>query len=252
MSDAGPETLRLQELLLAVEQADTVDSRAAATAVVTERYGARRSVLVGDLEGFTARVLRFGIVPFIAAIYRMRRLCTPLVAQGAGYLFKADLPGVKETGCRLAMEPGRVIAGNAGILVSRVLYTKQSGEKRFLIQDAAMNDLIRPTLYEAYHEIRAVEITAANAPRIKADVVGPVCETGDYLALDREMAMPKPGDLLAISSGGAYGAVQAGTYNSRLLVPEVLVKGADFHVIRPRKTYEELIGLDSIPAWLSA
>jgi len=113
-----------------------------------------------------------------------------------------------------------------------------------------MNDLIRPTLYDAHHEIRPVVISAANAPRIKADVVGPVCETGDFLALDREMAMPKPGDLFAVSSSGAYGAVQAGTYNSRLLVPEVLVKGSDFHVIRPRGTYEELIGLDSVPAWL--
>jgi diaminopimelate decarboxylase len=113
-----------------------------------------------------------------------------------------------------------------------------------------MNDLIRPTLYEAYHEIRPVVVTAASAPRIRADVVGPVCETGDYLALDREMAMPKAGDLLAVSSGGAYGAVQAGTYNSRLLVPEVLVKGGEFHVVRPRGTYEQLIALDSIPAWL--
>jgi diaminopimelate decarboxylase len=89
----------------------------------------------------------------------------------------------------------------------------------------AMNDLIRPTLYEAYHEIRRWCIAAANAPRIKADIVGPVCETGDYLALDREMAMPKPGDLISVGTAGAYGAVQAGTYNSRLLVPEVLVKG---------------------------
>ncbi len=136
--------------------------------------------------------------------------------------------------------------------MTEVICVKDGGHKTFVVVDAAMNDLIRPTLYEAYHEIRAVEITAANAPRIKADVVGPVCETGDYFALDREMAMPKPGDLLAISSGGAYGAVQAGTCTSRLLVPEVLVKGSDFHVIRPRKTYEELIGLDLIPALLSA
>jgi diaminopimelate decarboxylase len=134
--------------------------------------------------------------------------------------------------------------------VTEVIYVKDGGEKTFVIVDAAMNDLIRPTLYEAWHEIRPVVISAASAPRIKADVVGPVCETGDYLALDREMAMPKPGDLFSVSSGGAYGAVQAGTYNSRLLVPEVLVKGADFHVIRPRRTYEELIALDSVPDWL--
>ena len=152
--------------------------------------------------------------------------------------------------CRIVTEPGRLIVGNAGILVTEVVYVKDGGNKSFVIVDGAMNDLIRPTLYEAYHEIRPVALGDAGTPHIKADVVGPVCETGDYLALDREMALPKPGDLLAVGSAGAYGAVQAGTYNSRLLVPEVLVKGGDFHVIRPRGTYEELIGLDSIPAWL--
>jgi len=157
---------------------------------------------------------------------------------------------LRELNCKIVTEPGRLIVGNAGILVTEVIYVKDGGEKTFVIVDGAMNDLIRPTLYEAHHEIRPVVISAANAPRIKADVVGPVCETGDFLALDREMAMPKPGDLFAISSAGAYGAVQAGTYNSRLLVPEVLVKGSDFHVIRPRGTYEELIGLDSVPTWL--
>lgn len=171
----------------------------------------------------------------------------PPLPEAYAAIVKAELQGL---GCRIVTEPGRLIVGNAGILVTEVIYVKDGGEKSFVIVDAAMNDLIRPTLYEAYHEIRPVTLTAANAPRIRADVVGPVCETGDYLALDREMSMPKPGDLLAVSSGGAYGAVQAGTYNSRLLVPEVLVKGADFHVIRPRKTYEELIALDSVPAWL--
>ncbi|WP_064686328.1 diaminopimelate decarboxylase [Rhizobium bangladeshense] len=157
---------------------------------------------------------------------------------------------LRDLDCKVITEPGRLIVGNAGILVTEVLYVKDGGEKTFVIVDGAMNDLIRPTLYEAYHEIRPVTISAANAPRIRADVVGPVCETGDYLALDREMAMPKPGDLLAVSTAGAYGAVQAGTYNSRLLVPEVLVKGSDFHAIRPRRTYAELISLDSVPAWL--
>ncbi len=114
-----------------------------------------------------------------------------------------------------------------------------------------MNDLIRPTLYEAYHEIKPVVLQAANAPRIKADVVGPVCETGDYLALDREMSKPKPGDLIAVGSAGAYGAVQAGTYNTRRLIPEVLVKGGEFHVIRKRPSYEDLIALDSVPDWLT-
>ncbi len=163
-------------------------------------------------------------------------------------IVKNELKGLD---CRIVTEPGRLIVGNAGILVTEVIYVKDGGEKTFVIVDGAMNDLIRPTLYEAWHEIQPVVHSAANAPRIRADVVGPVCETGDYLALDREMAMPKPGDLIAVGSGGAYGAVQAGTYNSRLLVPEVLVKGAEFHVIRPRPSYDDLIGLDSVPAWLS-
>lgn len=157
---------------------------------------------------------------------------------------------LRNLNCKIVTEPGRLIVGNAGILVTEVIYVKDGGEKTFVIVDGAMNDLIRPTLYEAYHEIRPVRISAAHAPRIKADVVGPVCETGDYLALDREMAMPKPGDLIAVGTAGAYGAVQAGTYNSRLLVPEVLVKGNHFHVIRPRTSYEDLIGLDSVPEWL--
>jgi len=152
--------------------------------------------------------------------------------------------------CKIVAEPGRLIAGNAGILLTEVLYVKDGGEKTFVIVDVAMNDLVRPTLYEAWHEIKPAVISAANAPMIKADVVGPVCETGDYMALDREMMMPKPGDLLSIGSAGAYGAVQAGTYNSRLLVPEVLVNGDRYHVVRPRTSYDELIGLDSVPDWL--
>ncbi|MGV3549126.1 diaminopimelate decarboxylase [Rhizobium sp.] len=152
--------------------------------------------------------------------------------------------------CKIVTEPGRLIVGNAGILVTEVIYVKDVEDKSFVIVDAAMNDLIRPTLYEAWHEIQPVVASTGNEPRIKADVVGPVCETGDYLALDRDMARPAPGDLLAVSSAGAYGAVQAGTYNSRLLVPEVLVKDDQFHVIRKRTSYEDLIGLDSVPAWL--
>jgi diaminopimelate decarboxylase len=151
--------------------------------------------------------------------------------------------------CRLIFEPGRLIAGNAGILVTSVLFVKHGEAKTFVIVDAAMNDMVRPTLYDAHHEILPV-CDRPNNRDILADIVGPVCETGDYLALARKMAEPSPGDLLAIMSAGAYGAVQAGTYNSRLLVPEVLVDGAQFAVIRPRGSYEELIGLDKIPAWL--
>ncbi|MDP9571582.1 UNVERIFIED_ORG: diaminopimelate decarboxylase [Agrobacterium larrymoorei] len=171
----------------------------------------------------------------------------PPLPDAYAHIVKNEL---KSLNCKIVTEPGRLIVGNAGILVTEVLYVKDGGEKSFVIVDAAMNDLIRPTLYEAYHGIRPVVQPSADTLRIKADVVGPVCETGDYLALDREMAEPEPGDLIAVSSAGAYGAVQAGTYNSRLLVPEVLVSEDQFHIIRPRGTYEELIALDSVPAWL--
>ncbi|MCZ7464371.1 diaminopimelate decarboxylase [Rhizobium rhizogenes] len=171
----------------------------------------------------------------------------PPLPDAYAHIVKNEL---KSLNCKIVTEPGRLIVGNAGILVTEVIYVKDGGDKTFVIVDGAMNDLIRPTLYEAYHGIRPVVQPAEDTPRIKADIVGPVCETGDYLALDREMAAPQPGDLIAVSSAGAYGAVQAGTYNSRLLVPEVLVKGDKFHVIRPRGTYEELIALDSVPDWL--
>jgi diaminopimelate decarboxylase len=152
--------------------------------------------------------------------------------------------------CKLIFEPGRLIVGNAGILVTRVLYNKRGEAKTFVIVDAAMNDLVRPTLYEAHHDIRTVTETAPGAPRIVADVVGPVCESGDYLALDRGLVEPRPGDLLAIMTAGAYGAVQSGTYNTRALVPEVLVRDSEWALVRPRLEADELIALDRIPAWL--
>jgi diaminopimelate decarboxylase len=153
-------------------------------------------------------------------------------------------------GCRLIFEPGRLIVGNAGILLTRVLYVKQGESKTFVVVDAGMNDLLRPTLYDAYHDIRPVREAAAGAPRIIADVVGPVCESGDFLALDRSIVEPQPGELLAIMSAGAYGAVQAGTYNSRALVPEVLVRNSEWALVRPRIAVEELIALDRLPPWL--
>jgi len=157
----------------------------------------------------------------------------------------------RELDCEVFLEPGRLIVGNAGVLVTRVIYVKPGEKKNFVIVDAAMNDLIRPTLYDAHHEIRPLREPGPHDARITADVVGPVCESGDYLAVNREMAEPRAGDLLAVLSAGAYGAVQAGTYNSRLLIPEVLVKGGEFAVIRPRTSYDELIGLDKIPPWLA-
>lgn len=156
---------------------------------------------------------------------------------------------VNELGLKVIFEPGRLISGNAGILVSEVIYLKEGDAKNFVVVDAAMNDLIRPTLYEAFHEIWPVHQKAATEPRIVADVVGQVCETGDYLALDRDLPRLEAGDLITFGSAGAYGAVQSGTYNTRLLVPEVLVKDDVFHVARPRGTFEQLIGLDSVPDW---
>jgi len=152
-------------------------------------------------------------------------------------------------GCKFVMEPGRMIAGNAGILVTRVIHVKQEQDKRFIIVDAAMNDLIRPTLYDAWHDIVTVAEPVEGQATSIADVVGPVCESGDYIALAREMPPVKPGDLIAVMTAGAYGAVQSGTYNSRLLVPEVLVNGKRFAIVRARQTYEALIGLDRIAGW---
>jgi diaminopimelate decarboxylase len=147
-------------------------------------------------------------------------------------------------------EPGRLIVGNAGILVTRVIYVKHGDARNFVIIDAAMNDLIRPTLYEAHHDILPIQAAAQRAPTIVADVVGPVCESGDYLALGRSMPEPKPGDLLAVMTAGAYGAVQSGTYNTRALVPEVLVKDDQFAVVRPRIDVDALIAMDKPAPWL--
>jgi diaminopimelate decarboxylase len=154
-------------------------------------------------------------------------------------------------GLKVLFEQGRLIAGNAGILVTQVLYVKQGEGKTFIIVDAAMNDLIRPTLYEAHHDIQPVAAPAPSQARMVADVVGPVCESGDFLALQRDLPAVRPGDLLAVMTAGAYGAVQSGTYNTRRLVPEVLVDGERHAVVRPRPSYEDVIGLDRIPAWLA-
>jgi diaminopimelate decarboxylase len=156
----------------------------------------------------------------------------------------------KDLGLKLVFEIGRLIAGNAGVLVTKVVYVKAGEGKTFMIVDAAMNDLIRPTLYDAYHDIRPVVAPDPDARRLVADIVGPVCESGDYLAHDRDLPALRPGDLLAVMTAGAYGAVQSNMYNTRLLVPEVLVRGDAHAVVRPRPTYEDVIGLDRIPPWL--
>ncbi|HEY8594445.1 MAG TPA: diaminopimelate decarboxylase [Devosiaceae bacterium] len=157
---------------------------------------------------------------------------------------------VEGLGCKLVIEPGRLIAGNAGILVTRVEYVKQGADRTFIIVDAGMNDLIRPTLYNAHHDILPVAEAVPDGETVRADVVGPVCETGDYIALARDMPAVREGDLLAVMTAGAYGAVMSSTYNTRPLVAELLVDGSHVHAIRPRQTLDALIGLDSVPDWL--
>ena len=164
-------------------------------------------------------------------------------------LAKAIQPLLKDCGCTLVLEPGRAIVGNAGILVTSVLYHKESGEKRFLIVDAGMNDLIRPSLYEAYHEIKPV-IEPASSHKAVFDVVGPICESGDYLAKDREMPEVKQRELLAVMGAGAYGFSMSSNYNSRLRVAEVMVKGKEYFVVRERETYNDLIRNEKVPRWL--
>src|SRR5579871_4529341 len=178
--------------------------------------------------------------------YHMDRAAPPLPSAYAAMVKRVT----HNLGCTLLFEPGRLIVGNAGILVARVIYVKQGEGKTFVIIDAAMNDLIRPTLYEAHHDILPVRAAPPGAADVTVDVVGPVCESGDYLALGRDMVEPKAGDLLAILTAGAYGAVQSGTYNTRALVPEVLVKDDRFAVVRPRVDVDALIAMDRPAPWL--
>jgi diaminopimelate decarboxylase len=212
------------------------------------------------------------LAPFRAAFERMAELVRELRAEGLairrldlggglGIIYQNESPPPPEAygrlvrevteglGVALEFEPGRLIVGNAGVLVASVIYVKRTPERRFVIVDAAMNDLIRPTLYGARHRVTPVA-RAAGVPQHLSDVVGPVCETGDILAKDVDLPDLAPGDLLAIESTGAYGAVMASTYNTRLPVAEVLVNRDQFYVIRPRPTYRDLISLDRVPDWL--
>ncbi|HEY6419956.1 MAG TPA: diaminopimelate decarboxylase [Candidatus Binataceae bacterium] len=154
---------------------------------------------------------------------------------------KALLKPLAGLGLKIITEPGRVIVGNAGMLVTRVLYLKNTDVKRFIVIDGAMNDLIRPVLYQAYHSIVPVDRRAAGGKTVVADVVGPVCESGDFFARDREMTAPREGDLLAVMSAGAYGSVMSSNYNSRPRAAEILVDGADVYVIRERDSFEDLV-----------
>ena len=161
---------------------------------------------------------------------------------------EAVLPYLRKTGLKIIMEPGRFIVGNAGILVSRVLYLKDNGFKKFLIVDAGMNDLIRPALYDAYHEI--VPIVETKARKVKMDIVGPICESADFFARDRMFPALNNGDLLAVMSAGAYGYVMASNYNVRGRPPEVMVKGDQFEVAKQRETFDDLMRGETVPSFL--
>ena len=179
----------------------------------------------------------------------------PYVRSNAAPPFPVDYGQVvRETvghlGCEIEIEPGRLIAGNAGLMVARVVYVKQGEGRRFLILDAAMNDLVRPAMYDAHHDIIPVIAPPVGAPTEPIDIVGPVCETGDTFARAREMPMLAEDDLVAFRSAGAYGAVMASEYNARPLIPEVLVDGDRFAVIRARPSYAEMLARDNVPDWL--
>jgi len=204
------------------------------------------SELVGSLRiaGFGIEFVNLG--GGLGIPYRSDEPAPPLPTDYARLVSEA----VGDLGVRLLFEPGRMIAGNAGILVSRVIYVKTSPAKTFTVVDAAMNDLIRPTLYEAHHQILPVIEPASGTQAVVTDVVGPVCETGDYLALARPLPELNAGDLIAVMTAGAYGAVQASQYNSRLLVPEVLVSGRQYCVTRPRPAYDDMLGAERLPDWI--
>jgi diaminopimelate decarboxylase len=209
--------------------------------------------------------------PFVEAVQRVKDLIRALRAEGMTIRYldmggglgitydqeepphpveyaEALLNELKGIDCTLILEPGRVIVGNAGTLVTKVLYTKTGDEKNFVIVDAAMNDLIRPSLYGSYQRIQAVR--QKNAPEMVADVVGPICESGDFLAKDRKLPKVEPGELLAVMSAGAYGFSMSSNYNSRPRAAEVLVRGDKFHVIRQREDYEDLIRGEAVPQFL--
>ncbi|MDR3441158.1 diaminopimelate decarboxylase [Telmatospirillum sp.] len=155
-----------------------------------------------------------------------------------------------DLGCALLLEPGRMLVGNAGVLVSRVIYVKEGATRRFLICDAGMNDLIRPAMYDAYHAILPITEPAAGVAYKPMDVVGPICESSDTFARQRPLPPLAQDDLIAFSTAGAYGATMSSTYNGRLLIPEVLVKGDSFAVVRPRPTYDDMLATEKLPAWL--
>lgn len=211
------------------------------------------------------------VQPFVDALARIKAFIRRLHEQGImiraidlggglGIMYNSEQPPEPEQyaaaiiseladmDCTLILEPGRCLVGNAGCLLTRVLYTKATELKNFVIVDAGMNDLLRPSLYDAHHAL--LHVNRPTGPVIKADIVGPICETGDFLARDRDIVRPEQGDLLAVMSAGAYGFSMASNYNSRLRVAEVLVDGSDYHVIRRRETFDDLVHCEIIPSVL--
>lgn len=202
--------------------------------------------LTGELRGDGHEITRLDLGGGLGIPYQRSNQAPPLPFD-YGALIKRT---VGHLGCEIQIEPGRLIAGNAGLLVASVIYRKEGEGRDFLILDAAMNDLIRPAMYEAWHDIVPVTEPAPDTPVGAIDVVGPVCETGDTFARERELPLMTAGDLVAFRSAGAYGAVMSSEYNARPLIPEVMVNQDQFAVIRKRPTYAEMLGRDTVPAWL--
>ncbi len=246
---------------IAVEEAEEIYGRAAAMSHI-------------EIKGVSCHIgsQLTEVSPFVEALRKVRAFVDRLAGRGisisyldlgggVGIRYQDEEPPELEEysralsremaglDCTLILEPGRVIVGNGGIMVTRVQYTKRNKAKNFVIVDAAMNDLTRPSLYGAFHDIRAVD-KGRTRNREVADMVGPICETGDFLARDRELPKFKSGDLVAVMSAGAYGFTMSSNYNSRPRVAEVLVNGEEFHVIRERETFESLIAGEKIPAYL--
>lgn len=199
------------------------------------------------LEGLKSQGIRLEYLDIgggLGIIYKDER------PQTAKDFADAILPYLEKTGLKIIMEPGRFIAGNAGILVTKVLYLKDNGFKKFLIVDAGMNDLIRPSLYGAYHEIVPLQQKKREGPEIKMDIVGPICESGDFLGKERLLPKQDKGDLLAVMSAGAYGYVMASNYNVRNRPPEVMVKGSRFAVTKPRETFNDLVRGETVPKFI--
>lgn len=203
--------------------------------------------LVGALKKDGITLPRLDLGGGLGVPYHQASNEMPPLPADYGALVKEVFGGM---GCSLMLEPGRLLVGNAGTLVSQVLFVKQGSSRNFVICDAAMNDLLRPAMYDAFHDIRPIKEPGAEIGQAPFDVVGPVCETGDTFARQRLLPPLAEGDLIAFATAGAYGATMSSTYNSRPLVPEVLVKGEHFAVVRARPTYEQMFALESVPEWV--